>query len=1031
LDGLPKVDQVAERFKECGYTAGALTDHGVVGGVPSFFKAMKTRGLKGISGSEFYLSARDCTVKSPENRPLSHLVVLAKDRDGWRNLMRASTASFHRDHLYYKPRLDLDRLASFSKGKWIVFSGHLGSDLANACFPDPKLAYRCRTYDEAAQLAKAEWNSIRQRVDDLIRRYQGLFGKENFYLEIQLVDQKNLPASLVVAKILRDAAKRLGVPKVATADSHYCRREDAPDQRVLLCSSVRTTMGRVQTQLEAGEDVGLGAFFRSNSYHVPTLEEMRELHSDHPEELAGAVEIASRCEEYAIGGPPLLPRFPCPDGLAPDEYFKRQCEKGWQKKIFGRVPSARLKEYEDRLWVEEYPVITGANLPSYFLIVQDYIRHARETLKRRVGHGRGCLTGDAPILLSNGRMKPIREVVPGDEVLTRDGLSRVVLQRFEYTCDEQLVQIECNFGVEGGVTLTADHKVYGGKAVFEGKVNRPPQKLAWLRADEIRNGDWLFHPTPKPVIAELNETDLSEFCDGKVLIHDDQYVYQNRMNWNTIEDLGKKCLRRFVVDDDWAFVLGYFAGNGWMCSGKNYLMGFSFHAKHTEKYDRIHSVVSKVFPDIHRDNSSACDGANLVINSRYAHDLFAKWFPDYECTSATKHVPNFIKTAPDAVVVAFLKGYFAADGGAQKHGVLAKSVSKRLMEEIRWLLQRLEIGSSLTLLNNTDKRPEFKNCKQVYQLYVHNDPRVTGKPRPKSLRYVKLVEGGLLLKVKAVGVAPPAGTVYDLMVDCEHNYSAGSFLVHNSGAGCLAGYLLDITQIDPIKYKLMFSRFLNAGRLSKDKMSLPDYDTDFPPDAREPIIAYVREKYGHDRVCQMATFGRMQGRSALKEVLRAHERCNFEEMNQITEFIPDEAAIQDELQAMREDGEEPSIIRWALEHHEKQLRPWAFVREDSAADAPFESRLDGPLALDFAQAIRLEGKKKSMGKHPSGLVICSEPVDSVCPMVYDGKGDELMTAVDYREAEEMGLPKFDILGLSALACLEDYEHVVRTGKLAC
>src|SRR6185312_2378788 len=176
---------------------------------------------------------------------------------------------------YRKPRLDLERLASYSEGRFIVFSGHPGSELANCCFVDAKAAYNARTYDEAKGLVRPDWKRV---VDDTIRKFQSLFGTNSFWVEIQLIDAARMPAALIISKILRDRAKRLGVPRVATADSHYPRRSDAPDQRVLLCSSLQTTMNQVQSKIELDEDFGMSGFFKSNNYHIPDLAEMRVLH---------------------------------------------------------------------------------------------------------------------------------------------------------------------------------------------------------------------------------------------------------------------------------------------------------------------------------------------------------------------------------------------------------------------------------------------------------------------------------------------------------------------------------------------------------------------------------------------------------------------------------------------------------------------------------------------------------------------------------------------------------------------------------
>ena len=172
----------------------------------------------------------------------------------------------------------------------------------------------------------------------------------------------------------------------------------------------------------------------------------------------------------------------------------------------------------------------------------------------------------------------------------------------------------------------------------------------------------------------------------------------------------------------------------------------------------------------------------------------------------------------------------------------------------------------------------------------------------------------------------------------------------------------------------------------------------------------------------MATFGRMQGRGALKDVLRAHERCSFEEMNRLTEFIPDESEIIDQLQEMREETGEASIIDWALQHNVEQLREWCYRN-------PETGELEGPFALDFAQAIRLEGTKRNMGKHASGIIISAEPLADICPMLTDKSTGYGVLAIDMKDAEELGLTKFDILGVAVLDKIMRATSLIRTGVM--
>jgi DNA polymerase-3 subunit alpha len=196
------------------------------------------------------------------------------------------------------------------------------------------------------------------------------------------------------------------------------------------------------------------------------------------------------------------------------------------------------------------------------------------------------------------------------------------------------------------------------------------------------------------------------------------------------------------------------------------------------------------------------------------------------------------------------------------------------------------------------------------------------------------------------------------------------------------------------------------------RVSLPDVDMDFEIRQRGSIIEYIRNKYGSEYVGQMLTFTRLQGRGALKDVLRAHGVVTPKEMDIITSCIPGESEISDQLQEMKDadkndggDGE-ASIIQWAIEHHAKDLKPWVYLDNDG--------NLQGPLSKYFEQAIRIEGTKKSQSKHPAGVIISKEPLASICPMVYDKTTEEMICGMEMSDMEAMGLVKMDCLGVSVL-----------------
>lgn len=203
------------------------------------------------------------------------------------------------------------------------------------------------------------------------------------------------------------------------------------------------------------------------------------------------------------------------------------------------------------------------------------------------------------------------------------------------------------------------------------------------------------------------------------------------------------------------------------------------------------------------------------------------------------------------------------------------------------------------------------------------------------------------------------------------------------------------------------------------RVSMPDIDVDVPINKRELVINYIKDKYGHDKVSQMVTFNTIKGRGALKDVFRVYGNISFEEMNRITKNIPDEAKIADELQEMKEETGEASIIRWALENNADKLKEWCYIDENN--------ELQGPLAKRFEQAIRLEGTKSNQSKHAAGIAISSEPLRDICPMVYDSKNEQLIAGMEMQDLEGVGIIKFDILGVALLDKIMTIQDLLKEG----
>lgn len=607
LDGLSQPSQIAERCKEIGATACALTDHGNIAGAVKFYTAMKNAGIKPILGCELYICENDPLIKDKDNRSLSHFIVLAKNFDGWKNLVKIVSESNKPEYFYHKPRLDLKTLSNLHSGNLLAITGHLGSTLADIILDENGL--------------KEDWQTL---GIEHIKYLKSIFSNHVF-LEAQLMDQDNLKIQIILTEAIRQLGKLTDTKVVCTPDAHYCRKEDAVDQRILLCNNLKTTFIDINRKISNNEDVPLSCFFTSDNYHIPSYEEMSSWHTE--DEIKNTHFVANLIEEYNILSKPKLPDFDCPAGFNQDEYLRELCRKGWKEKIANVIPKEHQQIYIDRI-KDELEILQGAGLSSYFLIVQDIVN--------------------------------------------------------------------------------------------------------------------------------------------------------------------------FV-----------------------------------------------------RDN---------------------KWLP-----------------------------------------------------------------------------------------------------------------------------GPGRG----------------------SAAGCLVSYLIGITSIDPIKYNLLFARFYNSGRNTKDRISMPDIDVDVPINKRELIIQYIKEKYGNDKVSQMVTFNTIKGRGALKDVLRVYGNISFEEMNKITKNIPDEAKIADELQEMKEETGEASIIRWALENDADKLREWCYIDDNG--------ELQGPLAKRFEQAIRLEGTKSNQSKHAAGIAISSEPLSELCPMVYDSKTEQPIAGMEMQDLENIGIIKFDILGVALLDKVMTIQDLLKEG----
>jgi DNA polymerase-3 subunit alpha len=375
LDGLSKCNEISDRIEEIGSTSCALTDHGNVSGAVDFSNELRSSGFQPLLGCEMYICNGLITEKVKDNRKLNHQVVIAKNAKGWNDLLSLVSISNKKEHFYHKPRVDIDILACIASQKNLVsFSGHLGSTLANAITENERL--------------DPDWMKKGvAKAKDL----ELMFGKGNFFIEIQLIDSKINKFAGVVANALRQISKVANIPCVATPDAHYCRREDAEDQRVLLCTALKKTISQVQRELKSGTASNvLKTSFLSNNYHIPSYDDMKVFHTD--EELQNTNLILDMCEDYDITKSPQPPEFKCPGNMNPEEYLRKLCRDGWKKKMANiDNTSDEFSEYGARV-NNELDIFTSIGLSSYFLIVDDILQFVRSK-GYITGPGRGSAAG--------------------------------------------------------------------------------------------------------------------------------------------------------------------------------------------------------------------------------------------------------------------------------------------------------------------------------------------------------------------------------------------------------------------------------------------------------------------------------------------------------------------------------------------------------------------------------------------------------------------------------------------------------------
>src|SRR3954447_19847457 len=403
LDGAARLTDLFERTAELGMDAIAMTDHGNVFGAHEFWSKARAAGIKPIIGMEAYATPNTPRQERKRVRwgdggdddvsaggAYTPMTLLAETTEGMHNLFRISSwASIN--GTFYKPRIDRELLTTYGTG----LIGTTG----------------CPSGEVQTRLRLGQYDEARQAAAD----FQDILGKDNYFLELM---DHGLDIERRVREDLTRLSKDLGIPPIATNDSHYVRREDAPSQEHLLCVSSGSTMSDPNRFK-----------FDGDGYYVKSAAEMRDLWRDLPEACDNTLLIAERCDVTFNENANYMPRFPCPEGEDEDSWFVKEVEKGLRYRYPDGIPDDVRRQAEF-----ETGVITSMGFPGYFLVVADFINWAKDN-GIRVGPGRGSGAGSmCAYAMRITDLDPLRHGLIFERFLNPD---RVSMPDFDIDFDER------------------------------------------------------------------------------------------------------------------------------------------------------------------------------------------------------------------------------------------------------------------------------------------------------------------------------------------------------------------------------------------------------------------------------------------------------------------------------------------------------------------------------------------------------------------------------------------------------------------
>lgn len=950
LDGMCKLEDYVDYGKRNNFPALFVSDHGNISCWIPFYLQCKEAGIKPVLGSEVYISEglvceseeTDKELKlQKENKLNFHLCLYAKDLTGYKNLIKLTTYA-NMQNFYRKPRITFDILKKYSKGL-ICSTACVGSIFAY-------------------YLLKDEDN----KAIGYIKQLQDLF-KDDFYIEY---GYHHFESEKKYLEKLRRIAKDLNIKEIVANDTHYMYKEDELAHKILMCKGDKKLLD------ESGFDY-------SNNYYK-SYTEINETFSDFgwfnlDKYMSNTFEIINKVENYEIPlGKYIYPELKNKEGLSQEELLSKNIKTGLVKRYGNNIS----KNVIDRTKYE-LDIIKKMNFSGYFNVVQDYIVWCKNN-GIPVGPARGCLTGDTKVLVKNG-VKELKDIKIGDEVLTHDNTYNKVSKTHCYDCDEDLLEIKAYGSSSFLPKMTTDHKILVVKNPFKDLIVRDkrgyyysnvkkhinrlsPDKIEWIKARELEKGDYVVRPNSSRFTNNLTEIDLTKYIDEKSEVNDTSIIENdsaNKFTKSRIQTLPKK----LKIDNDLMYLIGYFIGDGWV-SEKGYITFACNKFTDLDTLNKIYEYFGKM--DIRVNHKQDCkkNVYQVSVYSRIIFRLFKNIIPKY---AKNKLIPEFCLGQSTDLLQSLFKGLIDSDGSRSGNRICYDSINLSLISQVRYLAELLGYTTSITKRKARIDKRGFNNS-ESYKLEISENKNNFGIFYNDSIyTYCRVKE------IKTV--KNEENKVYDITVENNHNYCTLDFIVHNSGSGSIVNYILGITEVDPLKYDLIFERFLNPERLN-----FPDIDSDIEPKGRKVLVNHLIEKYGQNGCVSISTRGFLKGKSSIK-VVASKLGLDFVKYNKLLSGIKD-----------------PSI-----DTVDKVVNSSEELTKLYKTDEEFKK------VIDIAK--KIEGSIQSISVHASAVCLETNDISDYVPIIRTKDG--YATGWTDKIVEKCGLIKYDILGLNNLTVIDE------------